>query len=203
MRALLAAAGVFGLGLAGVDPATLGLAVAAAALIFCLIALYRMVRALGRPAVEFDLERDTTVAAAGAKHLREERRRLLRAINELKFDYEMGKLSEADYKAVRHGYELRAVEVMRDLDDAAELHPELRRELQARGLSMPPATDSRRDEGRFARVPPASGGRVEGDVDAPTPERADEGKTRACAACKGQNDRDAKFCKHCGKELAA
>jgi hypothetical protein len=178
MRALLAAAGVFGLGLAGVDPATLGLAVAAAALIFCLIALYRMVRALGRPAVEFDLERDTTVAAAGAKHLREERRRLLRAINELKFDYEMGKLSEADYKAVRHGYELRAVEVMRDLDDAAELHPELRRELQARGL-------------------------IEGG-DAPAPERDDdEAKTRACAACQGQNDRDAKFCKHCGKELAA
>lgn len=182
---LVGAVAVLLLGVAGVESATLGLAVAASALVFCLVTLYRMVRVLGRPAIEFDLDRDGTIAAVGHKQLRDEKRRLLRAINELEFDHNMGKLSDADYEAVRHGYELRAVEVMRGLEAEPALHPDLERELVERGL--------------IEGVAPAA---------KPEPEEVEEPAesseaTRACASCEGVNDRDAKFCKHCGKELAA
>ncbi len=214
LRVLVGATGIVGLGLAGVEEATLGLAVAAAALIFCLTVLYRMVRVLGRPALEFDLERDAVFAMAGHKQLREERRRLLRAINELEFDHQMGKLSDADYKAVRHAYELRAVEVMRALEGEPELHPELRRELEARGFvgeapQPPRAEPDEEDEApaptkakpeKIARGP--ADGREQPPM--PTAEGADaKPKGRACASCKGANEADAKFCKHCGKELVA
>ena len=56
---------------------------------------------------------------------------VLRAINELQFDHEMGKLSAEDYKAVRDLYELRAIEVMRALDADPDLHPKVAEDLAA------------------------------------------------------------------------
>lgn len=121
-----------------IEAATWGLVVAAAAMVFALRSLYRMAIALARPPVEAVLDELDVAAYAGRRELREERRRLLRAINELQFDYEMGKLSEADYLAVRQGYELQAVEVIRALDAEAELHPALAEELRRRGLVKEP-----------------------------------------------------------------
>jgi predicted transcriptional regulator len=117
-----------------VEAATWGLVVAAGAMVFALRSLYRMATALARPPVEAVLDELDVAAYAGLRELREERRRLLRAINELQFDYEMGKLSEEDYRKVRQGYELQAVEVIRALDAEAELHPDLVAELRRRGL---------------------------------------------------------------------
>jgi hypothetical protein len=116
------------------EAATWGLVVAAGAMVFALRSLYRMATALARPPVEAVLDELDVAAYAGRRALREERRRLLRAINELQFDYEMGKLSEDDYRTVRQGYELQAVEVIRALDAEAALHPALAEELQRRGL---------------------------------------------------------------------
>jgi len=117
-----------------IEAATWGLVVAAAAMVFALRSLYRMALALARPPVEAVLDELDVAAYAGRRELREERRRLLRAINELQFDYEMGKLSDDDYRKVRQGYELQAVEVIRALDAEAELHPALVDELRRRGL---------------------------------------------------------------------
>lgn len=117
-----------------IEAATWGLVVAAAAMVFALRSLYRMALALARPPVEAVLDELDVAAYAGRRELREERRRLLRAINELQFDYEMGKLSDDDYRKVRQGYELQAVEVIRALDAEAELHPALAEELRRRGL---------------------------------------------------------------------
>ena len=117
-----------------VEAATWGLVVAAGAMVFALRSLYRMATALARPPVEAVLDELDVAAYAGKRELREERRRLLRAINELQFDYEMGKLSEEDYRKVRQGYELQAVEVIRALDAESELHPGLADELRRRGL---------------------------------------------------------------------
>jgi hypothetical protein len=117
-----------------VEAATWGLVIAAGAMVFALRSLYTMAMALSRPPVEVVLEQADVAAYAGQRELREERRRLLRAINELQFDYEMGKLSDEDYRKVRQGYELQAVEVIRALDAEAALHPELEAELRRRGL---------------------------------------------------------------------
>ncbi len=124
---------VFALG-GRLEEATWGLVVAAGALVLALSSLYRMAIALARPPVEVEIDRADVASVASVRALREERRRVLRAINELQFDYEMGKLSDEDYQKVREGYELRAVEVMRALDSESKLHPALAEVLRERGL---------------------------------------------------------------------
>jgi predicted transcriptional regulator len=139
--ALLAAAVLVGtvLALGGrLEAATWGLVVAAGAMVLALRSLYGMATALARPPVEAVLDEVAVAAYAGRRELREERRRLLRAINELQFDYEMGKLSDDDYRKVRQGYELQAVEVIRALDAESALHPALAAELRRRGLAEEP-----------------------------------------------------------------
>lgn len=182
---LLGAAGLFAylvwVGHARVGADTISLVAVSGALLLCLRAMFRIVQALGRPDVQTIVETATDLGIASDRELREEKRRLLRAINELKFDHEMGKLSKADYDTVREGYELRAIEVMRALDAGATLHPEL-----AARLGRPSA--EAKDE---AEAPSA-----------PDEAKADPAAHK-CASCSGVNDVDAKFCKHCGKELAA
>jgi hypothetical protein len=114
---------------ARVDGATMALVLAGIALAACMRALYRIVHALARPDLLTVIEQAGEIGTASDRDLREERRRLLRALNELRFDHEMGKLSQADYDAVREGYELRAIEVMRRLDAGRALHPELAKRL--------------------------------------------------------------------------
>lgn len=134
------------------EAATWGLVVAAGAMAFALRSLYRMALALSRPPVEAALAEDAVAAYAGVRGLREERRRLLRAINELQFDYEMGKLSDEDYRAVRQGYELQAVEVIRALDAESALHPGLQEELARRGL-LPDEAAAKAKAGDVATEP--------------------------------------------------
>ncbi|MEM6289642.1 MAG: zinc ribbon domain-containing protein [Myxococcota bacterium] len=186
------------------DAATAGLIVGAGALTFSLATMFRMVQALAKPGQTLGTnERD--LAGVNRGQLREEKRRLLRAINELTFDFEMGKLSEADYKDVRQTYELRAVEVMRELDGSKRAHPEVSALLEERGLHAPAADKDAEDEA------PAKDEGVEANVDDAAEDTEAEAKSAAddaestlmCGSCGNPNDADAKFCKHCGKELSA
>ncbi len=194
------------------DAATAGLVVGAGALVFSLATMFRMVQALAKPGQTLGTnERD--LAGVNRGQLREEKRRLLRAINELTFDFEMGKLSEADYKDVRQAYELRAVEVMRELDGAKRAHPEVTALLEERGLHVPVSEDGVGED-----APPKVGDlEAKNDSDAevaevgveakaddePTAGTVDAESTLMCGSCGNPNDADAKFCKHCGKELSA
>lgn len=241
---------------ARLDSATTGLVLVALALLACLRALHQMVGALGRDDVQVVVEGEGEFGGSSRREFREERRRLLRAINELRFDHEMGKLSAADYETVREGYELRLVEVMRALDAGASLHPELAKRL---GLAQvdagdvvsvtkaddAPADDAPVDAPTEAATDAAAiqAEENEGAPPAPAPDSASRATvndgisvsvlaaratvndglpstlaaataeastpvegvaaSRVCAACDGTNDSDARFCKHCGKELAA
>lgn len=118
---------------ARLEPPTITLVLAAAALGLLLATLFRMVMALARPPAA-DVETDGGLGDITTRELREEKRRVLRAINELQFDYEMGKLSDADYRSVRELYEARAIEVMRALDQDGALHPEVLEHLAALGI---------------------------------------------------------------------
>lgn len=230
------------------DSATTGLVLVALALLACLRALHAMVGVLGRDDVTAVVDGEGEFGGSTRRELREERRRLLRAINELRFDHEMGKLSPADYESVREGYELRLVEVMRALDAGASLHPELAKRLglvqtdaQAE-VSVTKGDDAAASESSSADAPasattPAPSPASETAASetaasetavsaAPAPEApasataassasasemratVNDGfrgrpEARICAACDGSNDGDARFCKHCGKELAA
>jgi ribosomal protein L29 len=121
------------------DGATTFLVVSGIALVACLRALYRIVQALARPDLQTVIEQAGEIGSASDRELREERRRLLRALNELRFDHEMGKLSQADYDKVREGYELRAIEVMRRLDAGRGVHPELAKRLGIADTAPEPA----------------------------------------------------------------
>jgi hypothetical protein len=163
---------------ARLDAATVGLASTCAALLYALRGLFSVVNALARPHVELVLAGESASGRAAAE-LRDEKRRVLRAIKELDFDYGMGKLSKADYEDIRGTYQVRAVEVMRELDDAGTLHPEVEALLKGRSAEAQEADEP-----------------VEG-----APEKQVEASPRACSACGKDNDPDAKFCKHCGHGL--
>lgn len=213
---------------AGWSPATAGLVLAAGSLLLALRSLFHMARVLARPSVGLEFDHEAFLVAEGRRELQEERRRLLRAINELKFDHEMGKLSDADYREVRQGYELKAIEVMRALEADDVLDPDLVAELRERGLVVP----------ELVGVAPAPAGsqaaaaESEADLVAPGAEPSEvavaspvtreddapvalgrplppESRSLAeppstlpvCAGCRSLNDTDAKFCKHCGAKL--
>lgn len=191
------------------DPATGGLVVAGSMLVFSLATLFRMVQVLSRPGRTL-APKARELAGADLSALREEKRRLLRALNELKFDFEMGKLSEEDFAEVKQTYELRAVEVMRLLDGSKTVHPEVFALLEDRGLSeVVPEPDAKAPE---AKAPEAKEPEPEPEAEAPAakdapdaPDAPEDEKTASleCGACGGENDPDAKFCKHCGKEISA
>ncbi len=195
---------------ARLDVATGGLVVGGAALVFCLATLFKMVQVLSRPRAALGVS-SRGLGGEGRSQLREEKRRLLRAIKELKFDFEMGKLSEPDFSEVKQAYELRAVEVMRALDGVKRVHPEVYALLEDRGLTdvLPEGSikDARNaalarsdapDQDQPPKTPPAEPPSVEAEDPDPA-----ASAVQACGACSGANDPDAKFCKHCGKEISA
>ncbi|HEY0138039.1 MAG TPA: hypothetical protein VGB85_28330 [Nannocystis sp.] len=169
----------FGFG-ARLDAPTIALAVVAAALVYALGQLYAMVWALSRP------DRVAQVGQAAGSftqaELRDEKRRLLRAIKELEFDFGMGKLSKGDFDNVIATYRLRAIEVMRALEGGA-LHPDLAKLLAER---------------EAARSAPAE---APAATDADRPRGPLDDTTRICGSCGGTNEADARFCKFCGTAM--
>lgn len=114
------------------DAATWGLAVAGASLAGALFAMHRMTSVLGRP-VEEALVAEFDGVVRPQRELREERRRVLRAIKELDFDHAMGKINDGDHQAIRARYAVRFAEVEATLaDGVADLHPKLAQELERR-----------------------------------------------------------------------
>lgn len=97
-------------------------AVVAVALL-SLLALWRAVRSVLALSVDDD---DHRVPAQDQRlqMLIDERTRHLRAIKEIEFDYDTGKISENDYRQLRGRHELGAAAAMRALD---ELHNEVAR----------------------------------------------------------------------------
>jgi hypothetical protein len=162
-------------------PATLGLGLAAATLVFALWGMSGMVRALLRPTVSLALELEQDLGTPVAR-LREEKLRVLRALKELEFDHAMGKLSEADYKTIADHYKLRAVAVIRRLE-GGERHPEIER-LLAQDADPEPA-------GEEPSARPSG------------PDLPKVADATNCPSCARTNDDDARFCKHCGAALLA
>lgn len=192
---------------ARLDVATGGLVMGGAALVFSLATLFKMVQVLSRPRAALGLS-SRGLGGASRSQLREEKRRLLRAIKELKFDFEMGKLSEPDFSDVKQTYELRAIEVMRELDDVKLVHPEVYALLEDRGLtgSLPEgAVKEDVSDPTPAAEPADAAGTEEKSSEAVEAADAEDNPpaSASCAACSGANDPDAKFCKHCGKEISA
>jgi hypothetical protein len=109
-----------------------------------------------------------------------EKDELLAAIRELRFEHDLGKVSEADFQRLDQRYRGRAREVLRLLDEQLAPHRPRARALLEQALGG-------------AAAPPAA---------APEePTAKESGNT--CAKCATRNDADAAFCKKCGTALAA
>jgi hypothetical protein len=142
-----------------------------------LLALWQSLRQLliGRPAAQ--------VAAAPRDPKREgllrEKQELLTAIRDVRFEHELGKVSDADFERLEQRYRARARDVLRELDEQiAPYRDEARALLQrAIGSQAPEPDTSKR---------------------APEPLAA---SAVACAQCGAGNDSDALFCKKCGARL--
>jgi zinc ribbon protein len=135
---------------------------------------------LYRAAATFDAapgeEVETADRLAGVRRddLLMEKRHLLKAIKEIEFDHDMGKIDDRDAEEVVRRYRARAVEIMRALDDQGEQRYQAMAEKElARRLA------------------------VAGDEAQPTVARS-----ARCPSCDAHNDSDAKFCKACGTKIA-
>ncbi len=186
-------------------------------LALCAAALWRVIDPLTRGEV-------AVVPEARAPHrireLEREKQAVLKAIKEIELDYQMRKISEADYREMVERYRARALRVMGDLaagdDYRALIERELRDRLAARmaaaGLKGP---DERSPIARTAASSMDAGvgtspnarstdtAVIQTAVPAPKTAEAVVDVPTGCAACGTVNDIDAQFCKKCGKNLAA
>ena len=117
------------------------------------------------------------VTGARRKELEREKQALLKALKELDFDHEMGKVSKKDFDDISGQYRARAIRVMRQLDEAgrdyaAMIAKDLKARLDSSGGTGAAAVAA------AAALPPG------------------------CAKCGTRNDEDAEFCKKCGNKLA-
>jgi hypothetical protein len=122
---------------------------------------------------------------AGDRHgtgaLVEEKRRLMRALKDLDNEHELGKIDDADYRALLARYRDEAKVVMRRMDgqvvpfreEAERLARDYLRERSVASPSAPVALET--DASKAKRV--------------------------TCAACSASNETDAAFCKQCGSSM--
>jgi hypothetical protein len=142
--------------------------------------VYRVAQALVKEPEKEEIARAT---GRRKKELEREKQALLKALKELEFDHEMGKISDADYQEIGGNYRARAVRVLRQLDAAGgdvDYRSLVERDLKARSSARPADR-------------PAEKGAAE---------KPSEPRSRPrCAGCSTENDLDAAFCKKCGKQL--
>jgi len=123
-----------------------------------------------------------TGAAFDGSELGERKLRVLLALKDLDNEHELGKIDDADYDLLVTRYRDEAKQVLRELDERAQPSrdeaEEVAREFLARnGIGRSTAT----------RAPEAAVTTPAGRL--------------ACSSCRGSNDLDAAFCKHCGAAM--
>ncbi|HEY2745273.1 MAG TPA: zinc ribbon domain-containing protein, partial [Polyangia bacterium] len=101
---------------------------------------------------------------------------LLKALKELDFDHQMGKVSDKDFADISATYRGRAIRVMRQLDDAGRDYETMIAADVAKRIG---AAESTAASAPSTAVAP----------------------TDKCAKCGTRNDSDAEFCKKCGGKL--
>ena len=131
---------------------------------------------------------ETTAAASEALSersravLTREKTLVLRALKDLEFDRSMGKVSQADFEEMSRRLRLRAMSLMKQLDeDASGYKTIIERELSAR-LSARAAQPAAPAAAEIAAELPAAA-------------------ASAVCTCGTPNDSDAVFCKRCGSRL--
>jgi hypothetical protein len=153
----------------------------AAALIVAGVALFvaaPLAAGLGR-------RRGKSAGEAGLERLAHERGLAVQGLRELEFDREMGKLSDADYAALKGALENRALKAMQETD-------QLRDELRKSSLSIAPAPAPEAVKRPAEQQPPP--------VVVLRPETRPP-NVLFCPQCGTRTLNDARFCAECGTAL--
>lgn len=156
------------------------------------------------------------------KELEREKQALLKAIKELEFDHEMGKISDGDYQDFAAGYRARTVRVMRQLDEQGVDYKKLiERDATARmpggAVAAVPAGASASTEKAVpvagpgpapapkpeAKPEPAPNGNGTGSGSDPSAASTTSSERPKCPSCATENDADATFCKRCATKMGA
>ena len=128
---------------------------------------------------------DPLVAMSGSGNverqaLEDEKAALLRNLQDLKFEWQVGKLSDDDYRSQETTLRSRAREVMRLLDaDVEPFRTKAREMMQDAPQEKASKRSPYRERGRSAKDP----------------------ETKVCGSCGAINDSDAEFCKKCGARI--
>lgn len=156
------------------------LVLAAGALLGAIALFWASVRTLSG---DSPLPRD--FAALGTTYSRgaliEEKRRVLRALRDLENEHELGKIDDADFRALTAAYRDQAKAVMRQMDlEIAPFRQEAERlaseHLKKHGM------------GHSAESPEGAGEPAAARIE--------------CRACRASNETDAAFCKQCGSPIS-
>jgi hypothetical protein len=160
--------------------------------------LYRAARSLFEEPPAGDL---AVATGRRRKELEREKTAILKALKELEFDHEMGKVSDADFVEIGGIYRGRAIRVMRRLDDrqmdyAAIVEEELKK--ARRGVTAESAASP---EAKPESSSPVTGPSPVGPSPV-GPSPVGLGASPSCGSCGSRNDADAVFCKKCAARLA-
>jgi hypothetical protein len=123
-----------------------------------------------------------TGAAFDGSELGERKLRVLLALKDLENEHELGKIDDADYDQLVARYRDDAKQVLRELDERAQPSREEAEEVAREFLA-------RNGIGRSNATRP------------PEPTVTTPAGRPACPSCRGSNDLDAAFCKHCGASM--
>jgi ribosomal protein L40E len=176
--------------------ASLFLVIAAAVLCAAVLILFRAAAALVR---EPEGEEARVATGRRRKELEREKTHLLKALKELEFDHEMGKVSEEDFREIGGVYRARAVRVLRQLDsEGADYRALIERDVKARaGNANANANDNVNANGEAEQ--PVGAEQASQPSRGPTASATPN--ANVCARCSTKNDLDAEFCKKCGNRL--
>jgi hypothetical protein len=143
-------------------------------------------------------------ALAAPQSEEEQKRALLRALKDLEFDREVGKISDEDFVALTTKYRSEAKALLRTLEADAAPRRKAVEDLVAKRLARetpsPAEGDAHVDEDAHDESPAP---RAESRRDAAHAKRRKRSRSREsvairCVACDAENDEDAVFCKKCG-----
>ncbi len=146
------------------------------------------------------LRRPRRRRASSRQSLLAQKEALLAQIHELDFDFETGKVPEADYRQQREALMSQATAVLKQID-------EVDGEIEAGAAAVREQVDAGGTGDRDAEIE-AAVARLRESTPAGAPEIAEKepaqagnGQAKFCSQCGQPTDPDDKFCAHCGHRL--
>lgn len=129
----------------------------------------------------------------------------LRAIKDLEFDYQVGKIGDEDYQRLRERLDRQAISLLQQVEKVTPESTALDEQLEAEIAKMRRVQASSRVEEMAATTPVVSvqpmpvNGNQSGKIE-PIPNPA--GMNRFCTECGAKVDPSFKFCANCGAPVA-